>query len=149
MCFAICRFSRMVFIPRAQPHAQSLFLFPIVFGINCNTNGPIHWLHKNLTFLVQAGWGIFVFFDWNIFDHDQLNCSASNLTIAVLVVLKNGDGVGRRSEVQKNKPKMAPNFMCQPTASKSYQNNHKSFVVLHSFPKSKNIKSPSCCCSKR
>ena len=24
----------MVFIPRAQPHAQSLFLFPIVFGIN-------------------------------------------------------------------------------------------------------------------
>ena len=25
-----------VFIPRAQPHAQSLFLFPIVFGINNN-----------------------------------------------------------------------------------------------------------------
>ena len=24
----------MVFIPQAQPHAQSLFLFPIVFGIN-------------------------------------------------------------------------------------------------------------------
>ena len=24
----------MVFITRAQPHAQSLFLFPIVFGIN-------------------------------------------------------------------------------------------------------------------
>ena len=24
----------MVFIPRAQPYAQSLFLFPIVFGIN-------------------------------------------------------------------------------------------------------------------
>ena len=24
----------VVFIPRAQPHAQSLFLFPIVFGIN-------------------------------------------------------------------------------------------------------------------
>ena len=24
----------MVFIPRAQPHVQSLFLFPIVFGIN-------------------------------------------------------------------------------------------------------------------
>ena len=24
----------MVSIPRAQPHAQSLFLFPIVFGIN-------------------------------------------------------------------------------------------------------------------
>ena len=23
-----------VFITRAQPHAQSLFLFPIVFGIN-------------------------------------------------------------------------------------------------------------------
>ena len=28
------QFSKLVFIPRAQPHAQSLFLFPIlVFGI--------------------------------------------------------------------------------------------------------------------
>ena len=27
-------FSQVVFIPRAQPHAQSLFLFPTVFGIN-------------------------------------------------------------------------------------------------------------------
>ena len=42
----------MVFIPQAQPHAQSLFLFPIVFGIN-NSYGQgyvydaIHWfLHK-------------------------------------------------------------------------------------------------------
>ena len=34
LCFAICRFSRVVFIPRAQPHARSLFLFPIVFGVN-------------------------------------------------------------------------------------------------------------------
>ena len=33
LCFSIRRFSQMVFIPRAQPHAQSLFLFPIVFGI--------------------------------------------------------------------------------------------------------------------
>ena len=33
-CFSICRFSQVVFIPRVQPHAQSLFLFPIVFGIN-------------------------------------------------------------------------------------------------------------------
>ena len=32
--FSICRFSQVVFIPQAQPHAQSLFLFPIVFGIN-------------------------------------------------------------------------------------------------------------------
>ena len=32
--FSICRFSQVVFIPRAQPHAQSLFLFPIAFGIN-------------------------------------------------------------------------------------------------------------------
>ena len=31
LCFAICRFSQVVFILRAQPHAQSLFLFPIVF----------------------------------------------------------------------------------------------------------------------
>ena len=31
---SICRFSQVVFIPRAQPHAQFLFLFPIVFGIN-------------------------------------------------------------------------------------------------------------------
>ena len=35
LCFSICGFSQVVFIPRAQPHAQSLFLFPIVFGINC------------------------------------------------------------------------------------------------------------------
>ena len=34
LCFSICRCSQVVFIPRAQPHAQSLFLFPIVFGIN-------------------------------------------------------------------------------------------------------------------
>ena len=34
LCFLICRFSQVVFIPRAQPHAQSPFLFPIVFGIN-------------------------------------------------------------------------------------------------------------------
>ena len=34
LCFSICRFSQVVFIPRVQPHAQSLFLFPIVFGIN-------------------------------------------------------------------------------------------------------------------
>ena len=34
LCFPICRFSQVVFIPRAQPHAQSLFLFPIVSGIN-------------------------------------------------------------------------------------------------------------------
>ena len=34
LCFLICRFSQVVFILRAQTHAQSLFLFPIVFGIN-------------------------------------------------------------------------------------------------------------------
>ena len=34
LCFSICRFSEVVFILRAQPHAQSLFLFPIVFGMN-------------------------------------------------------------------------------------------------------------------
>ena len=34
LCFSICRFSEVVFIIRVQPHAQSLFLFPIVFGIN-------------------------------------------------------------------------------------------------------------------
>ena len=34
LCFSICRFSQVVFIPQAQPHAQSLFLFPIVFGVN-------------------------------------------------------------------------------------------------------------------
>ena len=32
LCFSICRFSQVVFFPQAQPHAQSLFLFPIVFG---------------------------------------------------------------------------------------------------------------------
>ena len=34
LCFLICRFPQVVFIHQAQPHAQSLFLFPIVFGIN-------------------------------------------------------------------------------------------------------------------
>ena len=34
LCFSICRCSQVVFIPRAQPYTQSLFLFPIVFGIN-------------------------------------------------------------------------------------------------------------------
>ena len=38
LCFSNCRFSQVVFIPRAQPHAQSLFLFPIVFGINHDYN---------------------------------------------------------------------------------------------------------------
>ena len=33
LCFSICRLSQVVFIPRAQPHAQSLFLFPILFFI--------------------------------------------------------------------------------------------------------------------
>ena len=31
LCFSICRLSEVVFILRVQPHAQSLFLFPIVF----------------------------------------------------------------------------------------------------------------------
>ena len=34
LCFSICRFSEVVFILRAQPHAQSLFLFPVVLGVN-------------------------------------------------------------------------------------------------------------------
>ena len=34
LCFSICRFSQVVFIPRAQPHAQSPCLFPKAFGIN-------------------------------------------------------------------------------------------------------------------
>ena len=41
LCFSICRFSQVVFTLRAQPHAQSLFLFPIVFGINL-----IHFFKK-------------------------------------------------------------------------------------------------------
>ena len=32
--FEICRFSQVVFIPQAQPHAQSLCLYSIAFGIN-------------------------------------------------------------------------------------------------------------------
>ena len=32
LCFAIFRFSQVVFILRAQPHAQSLFLFPIFWS---------------------------------------------------------------------------------------------------------------------
>ena len=50
--FVLCRFSRVVFIHRVQPHAQSLFLFPIVFGINLihffdgNNNRPT-WESEN------------------------------------------------------------------------------------------------------
>ena len=32
LCFSICRFFQVVFILQAQPHPQSLFLFPIVFA---------------------------------------------------------------------------------------------------------------------
>ena len=39
LCFAICRFSRVVFIPRAQPHAQSLFLFPMCFFVSGGGGG--------------------------------------------------------------------------------------------------------------
>ena len=35
-------FDQVVFIPQAQPHAQSLFLFPIVFGINLNLSCSSH-----------------------------------------------------------------------------------------------------------
>ena len=34
LCFAICRFSQVVFCHLEQLHAQSPFLFPIVFSIN-------------------------------------------------------------------------------------------------------------------
>ena len=51
--FSICRFSQVVIVPRAQPHAQSLFLFPIVFGINffCILN---IWLNVSKWFLDQG-----------------------------------------------------------------------------------------------
>ena len=48
LCFSmICRFFQVVFILRAQPHAQSLFLFPIVFGITSyplSVNGRPIWI---------------------------------------------------------------------------------------------------------
>ena len=34
LCFAICRFSQVKVYHPEPPHAQPLFLFPIVFGIN-------------------------------------------------------------------------------------------------------------------
>ena len=43
LCFSINRFSQVVFIPQAQPHAQSLFLFPIVFGIKKGQCHDIQW----------------------------------------------------------------------------------------------------------
>ena len=48
LCFSICRFSQVVFIPRVQPHVQCLFLFPIVLGIN-NTGicSMFHGIHKS------------------------------------------------------------------------------------------------------
>ena len=46
--------SQVVFIPQAQPHAQSLFLFPIVFGINdIMCKGPIFDTHAPLSPLWQ------------------------------------------------------------------------------------------------
>ena len=41
--------SQVVFIPQAQPHAQSLFLFPIVFGINVSYVQSHHfpWLQPH------------------------------------------------------------------------------------------------------
>ena len=39
LCFVICRFSQVVFIHRVQLHAQSLFLFPIIFGIDSVIDG--------------------------------------------------------------------------------------------------------------
>ena len=47
LCFSICRFSQVVFIPQAQPRAQSLFLFPIVFGINFLTGELDNLLQLN------------------------------------------------------------------------------------------------------
>ena len=46
LCFSICRFNEVVFILRAQPHAQSLFLFPIVFGINYRKRGSASYYRK-------------------------------------------------------------------------------------------------------
>ena len=56
--FLICAFRSadflrpVVFIPRAQPHAQSLFLFPIVLGINPLRANYCHtWHMENHPFL--------------------------------------------------------------------------------------------------
>ena len=59
LCFSICRFSQVVFIPRAQPHALSFFLFSIVFGINdtsiprnlsfCRTLTAIHGMEQSVS----------------------------------------------------------------------------------------------------
>ena len=63
LCFSICRFSQVVFILRAQPHAQSLFLFPIVFGINlrrdnyCNAKVGHSSTGTELTGLSMSNWG--------------------------------------------------------------------------------------------
>ena len=47
LCFSICRFSQVVSIPRVQPHAQSLFLFPIVFGINLRASCNAHKIQNS------------------------------------------------------------------------------------------------------
>ena len=42
LCFSICRFSQVVLIPRTQRHAQSLFLFPIVFVLSRVTKSLVN-----------------------------------------------------------------------------------------------------------
>ena len=81
LCFSICRFSQVVFIPRVQPHAQSLFflkLFPIVFGNNCNMDQK---KKKELMFLGQAG--LFLYFQAGY--SSATRSSTSDLTVHLWV----------------------------------------------------------------
>ena len=60
LCFAFCRFSQVRVYHPEPPHAQSLFLFPIVFGINL-----IHFFDgKNINW----DWAGFDQLSW-VFDH--------------------------------------------------------------------------------
>ena len=61
-----------MFIPQAQPHAQSLFLFPIVFGIN-----SIHFFDISTRKNGAAGNSIVCFAAW-------IPCQSRHLTVRIM-----------------------------------------------------------------
>ena len=62
LCFAICRFSQVVFVTSNNFHAQSPFLFPIVFSINLIPFFDI--CSEDLLAVFQPGCSGMCYFTW-------------------------------------------------------------------------------------